>query len=494
MGQRAVADMSQEQTLLELIEQSYQAALHESDWIKLLGSLVDATGSAGAALHWTAKLNMAPIIVDNAGLSEEEGLSYTEYYIKSCPRFGEAFARSTGTVLTDYDVITERDMDRHELYADFLPRQGLRYFCGIIALNDESQFCGITIERTPRQGHIDGKALELVRHLSPHLCRAVQVQMHLDRATSAQKITAAALDRLHLGVILVDETSRPIHMNRIAEAIIKEADGLASARHGIVAATATLTAALGRAISEATKTGKGDGLDAGQALVLPRPSGRRALEVVVAPSVSRAGRFDISGATAVVLVNDPERRPIPSLEALRQIYGLTPVESELAAAACGRPFAERIRRRVRTTDPNRPENGKAGVGQDRHLASRRAGGPDFAGPGRPRIEHSRRHLIACRLRSAASPLFGGRGAESNHAASKAVPDSPRPPPVSSAMGGTQSWWATRPNGECRFRTTRRSRFMGESGEWQVVRSRYGRLGSWMGVPRRSLRSCRIRCP
>ncbi|MHA1569510.1 MAG: helix-turn-helix transcriptional regulator [Alphaproteobacteria bacterium] len=335
-----------------MVGQAYQAALQPSEWAKFLRALADATGSVGAGLHWTSKVNGAPIFLFSTGITDEGRHEYAEHYVKTCPRFRGALMRRSGEVFVDYDVITEHEMDRHELYTDFLARHGLRYFSGIIALDDDAQHCGFDIERSPHQGHFDGDELDLVRRLAPHLSRAVQMQQHLGVLSAVEHTLTAALDRLHLGVIFVDAAGRPILMNSVANAIIGRADGLGSTPQGIVAATTKATRALRRAIGEAAATSTGNGLGAGRALVLPRPSGAKAFEVIVSPLPGNADRIGLAGAAAVLFVSDPESGPRPPLEALQQLFGLTPAEAELAAAlARGRSltdFAVETGRRIQT--------------------------------------------------------------------------------------------------------------------------------------------------
>lgn len=163
---------------------------------------------------------------------------------------------------------------------------------------------------------------------------------------------AATLDRLPFGVIFVDAAAKPLLANRAGEAILAAADGLASARQGLVASAATATAALKRAVGEAALAGAGRGLHAGRAMALSRPSGRRALEVLVAPLPRNEERIGIVRAAAVVFVSDPEHEQRTPRELLRQLYGLTPAEAELAAALVGgrtlNDFADETGRRVET--------------------------------------------------------------------------------------------------------------------------------------------------
>jgi hypothetical protein len=81
-------------------------------------------------------------------------------------------------------------------------------------------------------------------------------------------------------VLLLDERGRPLFVNRAAEALLTEGDGLTLRRGRLHAATGAASARLQAAIATAlaTRDGRGPGPDG--ALVLPddvqfeRPSGR----------------------------------------------------------------------------------------------------------------------------------------------------------------------------------------------------------------------------
>jgi DNA-binding CsgD family transcriptional regulator len=335
-----------------LVGLAYQAALQPGEWENFLCALAEQTDSAVAGIHWTDKSNGSPVFVADTGLRGEGKKEYSEHFAKTCPRFQAAFRLRPGAVFVDYDVISEREMNRHELYEDFLPRQGLRYVAGIVAINDETQHCGFGAQRSRRQGHFEGADLDLVRQVAPHVVRAVQMQKHLQTLSTATDSLTAALDGLRLGVIFVDAVGRPVVMNRAAEAILAEGDGLTSARRQLVAATASATAALGRAINAAAATSAGEGLEPGRAMTLPRPSGERALEVIVSPVPRNDERIGVADVAAALIVSDPNSAPNLPLETLRRLYGLTPAEANVAAALAQghslREYAEQTGRRVQT--------------------------------------------------------------------------------------------------------------------------------------------------
>ena len=149
---------------------------------------------------------------------------------------------------------------------------------------------------------------------------------------SEAALSADALDRLAVGVVFVDRLSRVRHANRRGADLLKKGDGLSSKRDGLAALSSDGTRILRKAIWEASLTSARQTGSAGGALRLPRRSGKRAYEVLVAPLPARSfGRWS-GGATAAVLIRDPESDTAAPPEVLAALYGLTPAESRLAAA------------------------------------------------------------------------------------------------------------------------------------------------------------------
>lgn len=69
---------------------------------------------------------------------------------------------------------------------------------------------------------------------------------------------------------------------------------------------------------------------------MPRPSGRRDLEVLVSPTprATAVSALELAGAAAV-FVTDPEAEPPDAETVLATLYSLTPAESALSTLLCG---------------------------------------------------------------------------------------------------------------------------------------------------------------
>jgi len=193
------------------------------------------------------------------------------------------------------------------------------------------------LEGAARLGTAHERLFEL---LLPHFVQARELCHRFDLAGQRRPPLSGALDRLPMAVFFVDTRGAVKETNRAADRLLAAADGIRFEDGVLRADDPKQDGALARAIGEAARTGAGQGLQAGGALRLERASGRRPLELVVAP-IHRAALDDERPGSAVVFAVDPEQERPPAESVLRALYGLTPAESRLAVElASGLSLAE----------------------------------------------------------------------------------------------------------------------------------------------------------
>lgn len=168
----------------------------------------------------------------------------------------------------------------------------------------------------------------LTKPIDYDLLRAI-IASRLERVTrlrAAQGGGAAALDRLAVGVILLDAAGGVHHANPAARDMARDAGLTLAARVGAEGDTGRkLSDLVGRLIS---------GQDSGGALVLE--AGARRV-ILLGRALNRRSQQD--GATAMLMLGDPDRQHPLDPASLRQLFGLTPSEADVA-----RLLAEGLRR------------------------------------------------------------------------------------------------------------------------------------------------------
>ncbi len=142
------------------------------------------------------------------------------------------------------------------------------------------------------------------------------------------------LDWLPVGVVLADAACNIVMMNRVAEEILSDGDGLVARPVGPHTLSLQEPKKLCLLIRETVQTASGDDHHAGTAMSLSRPSMRRPLSVLVVSLKTsdrvKTARIKERHPVAAIFVNDPERPHQMVLEQLTHFYGLTAAEAKLA--------------------------------------------------------------------------------------------------------------------------------------------------------------------
>ncbi len=244
-----------------------------------------------------------------------------------------------GRVTIAASVIEHPHVKRTEFYAAI----GRRYECtralvGVLEASPDKTAV-LTLNRGDRDDEFDSQDARVVSVLLPHLRRALAIQRRLGVLDSSRGSILDAVDRLTLGVILVDQHAHPIFVNRYAARVLDESDGLAIDGRSLIAAMPAAATRLDCALGSAIAVANGTALATEHAeFLIPRTAGRRALHAAVSP-ISRRHSYDglATQPAAVLFIVDPETNVTPPLDRLRALYSFTSAEARVAAAlAAGR--------------------------------------------------------------------------------------------------------------------------------------------------------------
>jgi DNA-binding CsgD family transcriptional regulator len=114
--------------------------------------------------------------------------------------------------------------------------------------------------------------------------------------------------------------------------MLEARDGLLLDRGCLTGNVPAITSSIRQLCADCAATTRGEGTSPGGPLALPRPSGRRELQLLVCP-VKRAEPLGVRDdrIAAVVFVSDPDQVGLPDQALLQTFYGLTPAEANVAA-------------------------------------------------------------------------------------------------------------------------------------------------------------------
>jgi len=326
-----------ESSLSGLIGLAYDAAAAPGIWDDFLAGI-------GEALDLRAA-NAAVSIADNEGdfatlpftwHRESPNLEdYTQHYGQLDP-FRTAAARlPVGTVCNNADLVPDAELLHTEYFNDFYSRIGLRHGAVTILHNEGGRTSGISCHRGPDQEPLGSDDLAFLGRLSPHLIRARNLSAQLAVARSQRQIVSGVLDRLPVGIFFVDAASQVVRANEPAERLLRAKDGLEIRRKRLVGSRMQETRALHAVVATACDPEASLRSAATLSTRLGRPSGRRDLGIMAYGISPESRMWGGERAAAFVVVTDGEAEMHGAARRLRELYGLSITEADLAVSLAG---------------------------------------------------------------------------------------------------------------------------------------------------------------
>jgi DNA-binding CsgD family transcriptional regulator/PAS domain-containing protein len=318
--------MAADDRLTRTVEAIYAAGAEGGRWTDALAMVADYFGAAGATLEIFDRTTWGVVEFHQARLPEGSEVAYLEHYAADNPRIAYAVRHMSEATLCDYKLIDEQAMDRDGYYMKYLKPSGLRYFLSTQILDGAGGI--VTIQRTRRQGHVDGKQVAMMERLAPHLRRSYEMATRLKAARATAGELEQTIDLLADGVVLLDRSGRIIRANAAFDTIAARNDGIRVAEGEVALTDRTARDRLGSALSDALS---GDIARSGAAadFSTPRPGGLPDYLVSVRPLASREKD---GKAAAIIFIRDPLAEGDRHLRQLREIFELTDAEAHLALA------------------------------------------------------------------------------------------------------------------------------------------------------------------
>ncbi len=321
--------MSQDR-ILATIESIYDAGLDEACWPEALENLAELIGSAGATIAFQDSTGKFPVChyTRSAPAAQQ---AYADYYRQIDPILAFA-SRAPCTVITDRTVLPKADLRRTVLYNEFARPNNMESVMQAFVLSASDCAGIVAAARPPSAAEFDDDHVRILELLLPHLARAMRLHLRLKAADVHKNTTIEALNRLTLGIMLLDRHRRILFANTAAEAVLAQADGLGTSPSGLHAATAPQSAALQQLVDRAANRGSVSGR--GGILRIDRPSMKSPLLLHVLPAGAGAGSSWIPEPrpVAIVFVSDPEQAGRQCAPYLNTLYSLTPAEAAVAEA------------------------------------------------------------------------------------------------------------------------------------------------------------------
>lgn len=318
--------------LPQLIGLIYDAPLVPDGWTRVLESLRTILGSRQNALFVQdlADREGPANIVASSGYDLAFVDSYRDYYAAKNIFLPRTLSDPVGTVRLTHTICSEREILSTEFYEGWMKPQDQLWGVTGLLLRDDSAQGMISCLRGPRDGPFGESEREILEVVVPHLQRAVLLHQKIAAVNLLNESVVAAFDRWQMGVILLDSSGRVVLMNKAAEKIANQRDGLVVDRSTITASRSTEKRRLRDLIAQAGQAGKSTAKSRVGAMPVSRESLRRPLQVLVSSFRVKDHPFLLTKPSVILFVNDPEHTPATPETILRQLFGFTVAEAKLA--------------------------------------------------------------------------------------------------------------------------------------------------------------------
>jgi DNA-binding CsgD family transcriptional regulator len=318
--------------MLSLIRHVYRAAPDATQWPAVLEHLSDQYHGGVAGLQYRTgidgQIHSSTFVRFDPALQR----TYGSYFATRNPwtRLSQPLFQP-GLVYTPESVLPLPQLERTEFYDGILQPAGVVHCFGACVLRRGDDVLSFTVVRSRRRGPYTVGELNGVRHILPHLRRAVQVNERLSSLAGTRARLADGLDSLQHGVVVVNRHGRVVFANQAARTIVALRDGLTITADGLQPTSRDERRRLRALLDDSVRTRAGEGFSAGGAMTVARPSMKRPFLLLVAPLTLPLESEGGSGMSTV-FISDPEAQ-IESIDALvRRLYGLTATEAKVANA------------------------------------------------------------------------------------------------------------------------------------------------------------------
>jgi DNA-binding CsgD family transcriptional regulator len=326
-----------EQRLSELLLDVYEAAANPQHWPVFLEKAAGELDASKAALHvhyfapgdttHTAEGGCAVAIgYDAASLA-----AYASHYATKdiyVQRIRERFPLGMHAGSSE-DLVTSGEYRNTEIYHDFCRINEVFHTCWSAVEQTKDIAAGLGFIRPESAKPFQAKDVDLLNLLNPHLAKAFRLQHMLERAAVNNETLLTGIAQFDFGVIALDGERRITNLSARAKHLLDQQDGIRVQASRLEATYAPENSKLQETLAMTGQIWENPHQLPCNTLLLSRKSGKKPLQLVVFPLVSR-GLFVEDYPQMLVFLSDPSSKPASRAAVLRALYGLTPTESRLA--------------------------------------------------------------------------------------------------------------------------------------------------------------------
>jgi DNA-binding CsgD family transcriptional regulator len=360
----------------KVVDELYAGTLDDAAWNRAMLEIADSVGASGAFLLSFDPRSGGLFRYENHRLDPQVLIDYEKHWTYEDIRREYFLNYPTCVPVTERMLPIGTRWRRSAILNDFLTPQDVPHFMPAWLHKAPNKVVALSFQGTRKRGPFEPKDLATYQNLAPHISRALAIRDRLESAKVRATTLARSLDEITFGMLVLDRGGVVLEANALAREALSRADGIRREQDG----TLWLRDPAGRQlrrwiVSEVPPGHSHEGL-----LRVPRLNGLP-LSVTVAPLpaqyASWLGRDD---PRWLVLIFDPDRRVLASVELIERDLAISPREAQVAALlAAGyslREAAQRLEVSVHTARAQlKSIFRKSGIHSQSELVRRVALGP-----------------------------------------------------------------------------------------------------------------------
>lgn len=323
-----------------LVEKIYAASADPGLWPGVVEFIALAVGGVQAMLFTPYHRPAVGGFLYPWRVEEQDLIRYATQYIdhdvwaKAAQRLGVV---RDCNVQTDEDLLPHGELLESVYYKEFLSPMGVARLCSGVIFAGGPGLPGtvLSVYRGPYDAPFSQRDRHLMQLLMPHLSRALGLMHRLGLARHQEQAMRTTLDRLSVGVFLLNELGTVIFSNSAGKSVLARNDGLNLNAEQRLGAAGTQNFAGQRledwlsSVFAKSKTEQGNFNDTFQ---VTRSNCASRYSVQCCALGQGDPLVSAEGASYVVFVTDPERLELPGIVQLQQVLGLTAAEARVATA------------------------------------------------------------------------------------------------------------------------------------------------------------------
>ena len=327
----ATADFTEQSQLIGSI---YDCALDPTLWPPTLQKICEAFESHSAGVVLLDFMGSRDRLVRDWGPTT----TWAERIVSvldSIKLIHRQFLGMTGPRLEE-PIVLPRDLAPHinvfttPFYKEWAEPQRIHQVMESVALSEPTRLGLLCMTRQSDRGYFTDDHVAMLRHLAPHIRRAITISDLLDLRTVERQAFAAVIDSLPTGICIVGEGGEILHANATAKSMLQSKGPIRSEAGRLRGLQQDETTELMSAIETARDNEAEIGAH-GIGVPLHHPNGRSSVAHVLPLTAGTIRTRLVPQALAAVFVNDDGPVSFGNLDAVGRCFGFTPAETRLAA-------------------------------------------------------------------------------------------------------------------------------------------------------------------